>query len=370
MADDSSLDSEVTGHEDDELVAELEGTIEKMTERLSSDEKDVAALITRGEAWFDLGEREKAEADLKKALELEPESASTNLAWARAQLGEADDSVVLEHVQKAIQIDTIKPGENEVDKATGYDDESRALAQRILAEAQLNTENLEAARKAIDHALELSGEDSDFLVFRGNVRRLQGELEEAIADLRKAIELDEDEPGPRVELAMALLESGEVEQAFEELDAAFDKADAGGLLTAELHSTRGDAHAARGDRLRAREDYRRAIELDDEFFDAHLGLAEIAIQDQDHEIAERHIKRALEIDDEDSEVHFTHGVLLRAKEDLAGSEKALSRAIELADDYAAAFHIRGLVRKELGNDEGDKDLEKAKDLGLDLEGDG
>ena len=44
MADDSSLDSEVTGHEDDELVAELEGTIEKMTERLSSDEKDVAAL--------------------------------------------------------------------------------------------------------------------------------------------------------------------------------------------------------------------------------------------------------------------------------------------------------------------------------------
>src|SRR5690348_454335 len=58
------------GDDDEEIREELEETIAIASERLVNTPDDVAALLFRGEALDDLGERDRARKDLERAASL------------------------------------------------------------------------------------------------------------------------------------------------------------------------------------------------------------------------------------------------------------------------------------------------------------
>jgi tetratricopeptide (TPR) repeat protein len=366
MDSDQANDELSNASDDGDLVSELEETIIEMTGRLSSDDKDVAALIYRGEAYFDLGETEKAGADLEQALKIEDKCASTHFSWARYQLDLGNGEVVLKHIQRAIEIDTINPG-HEVDVKTGYADDSRALAQYMLAEALMEQDRNFDALKAIERAITLDDQSSEFFILRSELKKNAGEFEASLADLDTAAQLDPENVEIRVDRALTLLDNGMEEKALEEIELAFKIAEEDGSARAELFAIRGTAYANQGDVLRAREDFRRAIEFDDNNFDAHMGLSDLAIRTRDFEVAEKHLDRAEDIDPKEPAVYLNRGVLEKQRKKNSKALVALDQAISLDSDYAEAYHLRGQVRQELGDAEHSKDFEKAKDLGFEIE---
>lgn len=348
----------------DDDVAELKDTITTMTDRLSGDAKDVSALIFRGDAYFDLGEDEKAKSDFKNALELEPDCASTHYAWARFQMAGGATEEVLKHVQRAIEIDTINPG-HRVDKDLDYDDETRAQAQYILADALLESDRQFDALKAIDQAIKLDDKSAQFYLLRGELKRNAGDLGAALEDFNKAVEIDPEDIDVRIERAVALMESDERDKALADIDEAFNVVKDSGGVHPELYATRGDIRAAMGDTLRAREDYRQAIEMDPDNFDAHLGLSELSILSQDYAIAQKHLAEAEKINPDDPILAFQQGVLAKAQGELKTAEGHFDKAIELNEKYAEAYYLRGQVRSDQGNSGGSKeDIEAAEALGF------
>jgi tetratricopeptide (TPR) repeat protein len=351
---------------DEELVADLEATIVSMSERLTADDKDVAALIYRGEAYFDLAETEKAGVDLKAALDLEDNCASSHFSWARFQLDQGKSADVLKHIQRAIEIDTINPG-HAVDVETGYADESRAQAQFMLAEALMDQRRDGDAIKAIDRAIILDDQSAEFFILRAELKKNADEFDAALGDLDTATQLDPENVEIRVDRALALLEHGMEAKALEEIELAFKIAEEDGSARAELFSIRGTAYANQGDILRAREDFRRAIELDPNNIDSHMGLSDLAIRTKDFSVAEKHLDRAEDIDPKEPTVYLNIGVLEMTRDKPSRALVALDKAISLDNAYAEAFHLRGQVRHKLGDNDYLKDFDRAKEFGFEID---
>lgn len=366
MMDAGALDSaSSSGIEDSgDYETDLRTTINQMSARLRTDPRDVAALLLRGDAFFELGEADRAAADLTKALELEAHCASTNYYLARFKLAAGDSAAVLEHIQRAIYLDTVSPG-HKVDVQTRYAEDSRGMAQYILASGLFDQGKSEEALKAIDRAIELDGEDGSFYLLRGEIKRAAGRSREAMADLDLAVEYEPEDAEVRLERALALTEEGDLGGALKDLERAFIIAEAGGEVSSELYAARAEIYAQRQDVLRAREDYRKAVEADSENIDAHLGLADIAIRNRDFETAERHLVKAEEIDTAEPTVYLYRGVLARAREDFELARLCLDRAIKIEPEYAEAYFLRGQVRKELGDPGADADQRQARELGYD-----
>lgn len=366
----SSEDHDAAAEADDDaaLVGELEDTIKEMSERIEKNSKDVAAYIFRGEAYFDLNENDKAGADLKSALDLEDNCASTHLAWGRYQLDQGNSAEVLKHVQRAIEIDTINPG-HAVDLETEYGDDSRAIAQYMLAEALMDQDRNFDALKAIDRAIALDDQSADFFILRAELKKNAEDFEAALADLDIASQLEPENTEIRVDRALTLLDNGMEDKALEEIELAFKIAeeDGGTKEKSELFAIRGTAYANQGDVLRAREDFRRAIELDPENFDSHMGLSDLAIRTKDFTVAEEHLDKAEDIDPKEPTVYLNRGVLEKTREKNSKALVALDMAISLDSEYAEAYHLRGQVRRDLGDTEFQKDLDKAKDLGFEID---
>jgi tetratricopeptide (TPR) repeat protein len=335
--------------EGDAMVA-LQSIVQEMSQQLAANPDDVVSLLKRGNACLELGELEAARADLGRALSLDARCASTHYWWACLKSEEEDAAAVREHVQLAIQNDIMSPGQA-VDIATDYAASGRPMAQFMLADLHLNDGHLDKALDAINQAIRLDSESGAFYQLRGELQQLSGDLPGALRDLTKAIELDPEDWEVRIERSLALLESGRQDEAFAEIDTAFVLAEDEGLLSAELFVTRGEAYTARGDTLRAREDFRKALDLDPDCLDAHLGLSDLAIRSRDFEIAQRHLSLAEQLDPNEPSIHLNRGVLAKEQGDKAAALVALEVAIARAPDCAEAYYLRGQLRQELGQSE-------------------
>jgi len=116
---------------------------------------------------------------------------------------------------------------------------------------------------------------------------------------------------------------------------------------------------------KSQEYYRRAIELDNSFAEAYVGLATIdATNSIPSPEAEALIERALQLNESLADAHATKGLIAMFHHwNWNEAEKELDRAIELDPNSVAAHHWKGVYFSVLGRiDEAKVEMHKALDL--------
>lgn len=155
------------------------------------------------------------------------------------------------------------------------------------------------------------GQDAGELVRRGTEKLDANDVEGAIADFTRAIEID-----PK---------------------------------HARAWCSRGIARWTAGDGPGAIADFTRAIEIDPKYVLAYYNRG-LASPDLDAAIAD--FTKALEIDPTFAAAYNTRGLARKSKGDLEGAIADYTKAVEIEPKYAAAFNNRGVARRAAGDDEG------------------
>jgi tetratricopeptide (TPR) repeat protein len=86
---------------------------------------------------------------------------------------------------------------------------------RFLASAYAAAGQHERARRAIDAGLELAPDDPTLIAKRGDVKAATGDPDDALADWRRALDLDRSDIGPLYSSAFLLEREGRLDDAIE-----------------------------------------------------------------------------------------------------------------------------------------------------------
>jgi tetratricopeptide (TPR) repeat protein len=172
-------------------------------------------------------------------------------------------------------------------------------ARRNLAVALRQTGDLSRAAAV----LEPTSSDAEALATLGEIYNSLGKMDDAERVLRRALELDADNP--------------------------------------EAQNNLGRTLARRGDRAGAIAAFSRALLIRPNYAAAHNNLANQAEADGDFQLARRHFERAIRHDPAYAEAYYNYGTALAARRLWSEAERRLSKAVELAPDFAEAHNNLG-----------------------------
>ncbi len=152
----------------------------------------------------------------ERAIELDPiaDEPRYQLILARAALLETEQAIALYQERLAAAPDDVRE-------------------YRFLASAYLAAHEYQGAATAVDAGLALAPDDRTLIECRGSVRAATGDPEGALADWRRAVELDPEQIGPIYGSAFLLEREGRLDEA------------------AQAWRSIVDWHVARGDELHA-----------------------------------------------------------------------------------------------------------------------
>ena len=257
--------------------------------------EDLGARVRLGRVLQDASRPEEAEEQLGAALEIDPDSAAAlyGLGKIRYDSGATEEAVAL--LEKAL---ALQPGATSIHHLLG-------LAYRKLRDLDKAREHL-AANKG-DPVLFpdplVSGLDSllhgaKLDTIAGNNAMEEGDLDGAIAAYRRGLEAEPDNASLHYNLAVALTRAGQRPRALKELE--------------------------------------RAVEIDPDYRDAQYNLAAALRQEGRFDEAAEHYRRAFEIDSQD---HLAHLEWAATLDDAGQPERAAEEAraiLEQAPDYEPA----------------------------------
>jgi serine/threonine protein kinase/tetratricopeptide (TPR) repeat protein len=255
-----------------------------------------------------------AVADLKTAIELEPNEyqAYVNLAQAYRRLNEPD--LALEQLDRAVRLEP-------------------ALAHLYRLRARLYLERKEPALalKDFDRAIERENTDSPFLaddhVERGRLLLLDRKYSEALASFDAALRRRKDHPQALRLRAEALFQLGRYQEVIETFDRYLET----GKPLESVYRGRGLARAALGKYPGAIEDYTRALELQPtSAVQAYRGWAHLVCDAP--KLALRDFELAVQLDPDNADAYSGRGFVLagqgRRREAVRDAEEALRRGPE------------------------------------------
>jgi tetratricopeptide (TPR) repeat protein len=179
----------------------------------------------------------------------------------------------------------------------------------------------------------------------GIALRTKGNLDEAIAGCRQAIELDPKYAKAHYNLGAALHDKGQLDEAI----ASFRKAVELDPKYALAHYSLGFVLVKQGQRDEAIPSFRKAIELDPKYAMAHynLGVALHGKGQVDEAIAS--FRKAIELDPKYALAHNNLGNLLSRKGQFEEASACLRKAIELdPKDHFTAYRLSSVLA-ELGD---------------------
>ena len=156
--------------------------------------------------------------------------------------------------------------------------------------ANQNTGDRAGAERAFRRGLELAPEDADLRNALGWTMFQQGRPMDAIVEYRRALASDPDHVKSHNNLALALVELGQLEAAAGHFEASLAVEP-----KAEIYSDLGFVKARLGNRDEALADYRKALELDPKCASAHFNLAVARLQSGQLEDAESHYRETLSL---------------------------------------------------------------------------
>lgn len=115
-----------------------------------------------------------------------------------------------------------------------------------------------------------------------------------------------------------------------------------------------------GDFEKAEEQYKRAIQLNQEYTEAHNNLGVLFYNSEKYEKAEEEYREAIRINPEGAEAHYKLGVLLGKLKRYGEAEKEFREAIKINPDYGWAYDNLGLVLSNLNRfDEAEEEHREA-----------
>lgn len=215
-----------------------------------------AETMARGAAQLKAGRSDLAAAAYDEALALVPDNpeALLNRGVALRRMGRRDDA--LASYLRAIAVAPDRPG-------------TWINVGNVLADAN----RLSEARAALGAALARQPMSAEAWQGLANLLARQGHEAAAEPCLRRAIRLNPREPFPIIRLAGLLSQRGMLDEAL----ALFEEARRAGPLSATANSGYAQTLISQGKLVDAERHLRRALELDADALDAHLGLARLLL---------------------------------------------------------------------------------------------
>jgi protein O-mannosyl-transferase len=143
----------------------------------------------------------------------------------------------------------------------------------------------------------------------------------------------------------AYLNQGDLDRAISEYDKAIE-INPGSFLA---YNNRAGAYLKKGDQAKALSDYGKAIELGPTFPEAYYSRGTLYLNRGDLAEALSDFSRAIAINPRYAEAYYNRGTLYLKRGDLAEALSDLNRAIEINPVYAEAYNNRGTVHARQGN---------------------
>jgi Flp pilus assembly protein TadD len=214
----------------------------------------------------------------------------------------------------------------------GVQDLDRAVA--LLSDALAAAEELGAAGEAVEAREEV-------FFYRGNGYFYKEEVDRAIADYDRAIELEPDYALAYNNRGVAYDDKGEVDRAIADYDRAIElKPD-----YAAAYNNRGVAYIHKGEVDRAIADFDRAIELEPDYALAYYnrGVAYLLKGEVDRAIAD--FDRAIELKPDYAEAYYNRGGAYKMQGNKGQARADFEKFLELSDDPALREMAEGLLRE-------------------------
>jgi tetratricopeptide (TPR) repeat protein len=205
--------------------------------------------------------------------------------------------------------------------------------------------------------------DAEGFFNRAGARGFNGDMNGAIADLSRAIDLDPKSEPAVYRRGAFKLQKGDYDGAITDLSRAIELSP----NTADYYSDRGLAKLRKRDNDGAVADFTRAIELDPKNAIAYRNraLAKNIKDDADGALAD--YNRAIELDPKNASVFNNRGNIKKAKGDLDAAIADFTSAIGLNSNLAVAYKNRGEAKQAKGDTVGAKDdLKRAGELDPEL----
>jgi tetratricopeptide (TPR) repeat protein/serine/threonine protein kinase len=318
------------------------------------------AYYCRSNAYRNLGELDKALADLNQAIELAPKSA---LAWygrgvvlgrlgrPREALADFSNAIGLDPgnaqawYSRGVAYNALHQYEKSLadfSKAIELDPHPDALTARGNAYSSLK--QIDKALADLSRAIELDPKSGLAWASRGNVYQSLGRPDEALADSNHAIEQDQKNPWGWISRGNVYRLLGQADKSLADFSKAIDLEP----KNAQAWSNRGTAYLDLGQPAKAFAEFTKAIELDPELAPAwsnrgnaslHLGQPAKALDD---------FSKAIELDPKFAKAWGGRGTAFGQLGQPAKAVTDISKAIEFDSKFAPAWRNRGSAYLLLG----------------------
>ncbi len=312
----------VIGWLDSTDVVSLSEGVAHFTKLVEENANDGKARRCRAWAWLELGEHEKALADLNASIVLEPNNTRAYYERGRYWMETCEYDKAIADYDDAIRLD--------MESADAYCSRGTACG--------LKGDN-DRAISDFDRAIRLKPRMASAYLGRGCSWYDQGKYEKAMADFEEAITLDPSDALVRYNRGQTWVKKGEFDKAMADYDEAI-RLDS---ECADAYRGRGNAWQHKGECDKAIAAYSKAIQLDrrDALAYYNRGVAWYQKRDYDRAIADYTI--ALGIQPTNVSAYFNRGIAWEAKGDYENAIADIHEAIRLGSDERERDRYRSVL---------------------------
>ncbi len=223
-------------------------------------------------------------------------------------------------------------------------DPTCADAWHLLGLIALQRGNCEQAIANIREALQLNQHHAAYHYNLAHAYKRHGLLKEAAASYRAALELQHDDSDTLNNLGSVLLDLGESTAAL----ACFAQALHFNPHDAQIHCNSGHVLLATEQPDAALQAFYAALAVDENYVPAHHALAVLLQQRGDFAQSQRHYQRALQIEPNNAALHVDFGIWHQAQDQFTDAAICYQNAITLDADAADAWNNLGAVQQAQG----------------------
>jgi len=181
----------------------------------------------------------------------------------------------------------------------------------------------------------------------GSFLSARGNVDEAIRDFRKALELWPNQSKDHNNLGKALVQKGRIAEAMDHFQTALRVSPE----DPDTESNIGAASLQQGDADEAISHLRRAVEKWPLHAQGHINLGNALLQNREIDAAIAEYEKTLAVPFDHAESHYSIGTALRQKGDVEEAIVHYRKALELRPDYANAHNNLGNALRQQGRTE-------------------
>jgi len=191
----------------------------------------------------------------------------------------------------------------------------------------------------------------------------KGQHSAAVAEWRKALELDPEDAKANNNLGLGLTRDGRLDEAIPH----FEKAVEGDPRFAEAYNNLGIARAQKGQVEEAIRHFQKAVELEPDYGSAHNNLGAALLQSGRIDEAIPHFQKAVEVIPDFADAHNNLGMALLQKGNVDEATPHFQKAVEVNPNFADAHNNLGITLLQNGKvDEAIPRFQKAVEISPDF----